>query len=210
MRKIDCGGFVVRVSPRGPRTDPSEKIAAQQMQFSQEQAETMRKLLGLFETYRAEGRELMQPAIDFNKALASGSPEARLTAAAPIVGDITSSYKGARENIFSSLAPGAARDVAVADLERGRATETSRALASPFLSSFDKLAEMGGALSGLSLQNLGASLRAGEGSSMSLYGAGQTRNAIMQAQAARQQALLGMFGDIAQGAGSVLGGFFRK
>lgn len=147
---------------------------------------------------KARMDKLIQPAIDFNTALASGDREKSLAVAAPAIRTITDGYRAAKDNIINTVPAGPARDFALASLERDRTTSTTDAITQPFLSSFDKLANIGSGVGSFSLQELGAGIRSGEGAGLSF-------GDIAKTGAAQKQSTMGFFGSLAQAAGGVAG-----
>jgi hypothetical protein len=172
---------------------------------SQRQAETItNEQLGILREQNNLQRQnyersqaLMQPAISRLQALISGDRSAALREVAPQLGEIDSGYQAAKDSIFDTIAPGAARDYALSQLERQKATAKSGFMNEATMSAFDKLANLGSGYGSFSLQQLGAALRGGEGASQSNQG-------LMQNEAARKQAQMSFFGDLAKTAGSMV------
>lgn len=152
---------------------------------------------------KARSNELMQPAIDFNKALSSGDMNAILPAIAQPLGQIATAHRAAKENVYNTVPPGPARDFALAQIERQAPAARATAINSAYNNSFDKLANIGSGLGAFSLQELGAGLRAGESGV-------QTRSGIMQQDAQGKAATLGFLGSLAGGAGAAAGGAFSR
>jgi len=142
-------------------------------------------------------KDLIQPAVELNKSFATGDRKAMLPFLSPVVGQIDSGYTSARDSIINSTDAGPARDFALAKLERDRYAQKAGASNELYTSSFDKLANIGSGLGSFSLQQLGASLRAGEGASI-------TGQSVANAGLQQKASTMGMFGQLAQAAGSTV------
>lgn len=170
----------------------SESITQQQLDLAKEQQKNA-------EQDRAQRIELTQPAIDFNKAIASGDKQSMMTAIAPMLAQITGAGKAAKENIFEGTAPGAARDVSLASVDRGVQSDIAGTVNNTFLGSLDKLANIGSGVGSFSLNEIGAAL-SGFG------GAAGTNRDIMQAESAKKASTMGFLGNLAGAAGTAYAG----
>lgn len=145
---------------------------------------------------RAQRVALQQPIIDKNKALATGSPAEATKAIAPALAQISSGYTAAKSNIEATMPQGAARDLALAELERDKATTVGKAKADAVNAAPEILANVGAGLGAFSLQEIGASLRGFEGASTTAQAQAKAAN---DAKATQLQFL----GGLAQTAGGV-------
>ncbi len=166
-----------------------------QRTITQEELNILREQNALQRQSAERGQQLLQPSINRYRALVSGGPAA-FREAAPQIGEIDSGYTAAKENIFNTIAPGAARDSALAGLERDRATAKSGFLNDITMGAYDKLAAIGSGDLSYGLQQLGAALRAGEGASYS-------NQAQMQNETARKAATMNLLGSAIGAGGSV-------
>jgi hypothetical protein len=187
LRHLRCG-----LSTGGGTLNTENSIAQQQLLLAQqEQALTSQD--------RAKMLQLEQPLINQETALASGDRSAALAAAMPSISKISGGYEGAKESIFNTVPPGAARDTALANLETQKGVGVGTAMSSQVQNAPGVLANIGQGLGAFSLQELGASL-SGYG------GAATTNKDVLQAQTAQQAAKLGVLGDLMHGPGSGMGG----
>jgi hypothetical protein len=187
----------------GPDTKPSEKIAQQETTLAGKQGQVMDTELARSGEDRERALKLIQPATDFYSGITSGDQSKITAAAAPIFTKIADESSAARERIYSEVPRGAGQDFALAQVEQHKANTAAGAVGNVFQGAFDKLAGIGEGMGQFSLQELGAALRGGEGASQSLFGAGQTRGQVMQAQAAKKQATMGFLGDVVKAGGSM-------
>lgn len=201
----------------GPKIQPSQNLANQQVGVSQEELALAREdrarrdqlIQPAVDVYKSQ-IDLQNPAIDFLKRLTSGDSSAVTTAAAPILSQITRQFQGAEESVYSNAPRGAARDFALSQIPVQQADSTAQALSAPITGAYstllnlgqsatDKLANVASGFGSFSLQEVGAGLRAQEG-------AAGTLNNVMQAQAARKAATMGFLGNLAQAGGIAAGG----
>ena len=145
----------------------------------------------------------LQPLITKETALAGGDRNAALAAAMPSISNITGGYQGAKESIYNTITPGAARDTALANLETQKDVGTGTAMAQQVQQAPEILANVGQGLGAFSLQELGAGL-SGYG------GASNTQQAVLGAQTQQMASKLGVLGDVAGAAGTAAGGIFHK
>src|SRR5690349_16185352 len=83
----------------------------------QEQADILKTQTAQSQANYERMLQLEQPEIGFLQSLLSGDKTKQMSAAAPIVGEISSGYTAAKESIFNNVSPGAGRDVALSNLE---------------------------------------------------------------------------------------------
>jgi hypothetical protein len=149
---------------------------------------------------RAQRQTLEQPLIAKETALAGGDAKAALSAAAPQIGILAGGYQNAKDQIFNNVPAGPARDYALANLERQKATGISSFMANEVNKAPEILANVGQGLGAFSLQELGGSLSGYSGATTSA-------GATMQAENSRKEATLGFLGSLAGAAGTAAGGF---
>jgi len=150
---------------------------------------------------------LLQKPTDFYTALASGDRTKMLEAAAPAIANISKQFQSTRGAINDSVAPGAARDFAVASTFRDQAGKNADFLNQAYMSSFPALQGMASDAGNFGLQREGAALNG-------LNSAGSQNQSVIQSEVARQQAKMGMIGSLAGAAGGAitgggLGGLFK-
>jgi hypothetical protein len=175
----------------------------QQQQIANTQLQQMNQLLAFSKERTAQMDKLMQPAISFFTAGASGDKDAVNTALAPAIGGVTKAYDSARSNIFDQVTPGAGREFSLGQLERDKASALAGLPGQFHMQSLDQLAKFGGAEGSYALQQLGAGLGSGQA-------AANTNQSIMQDQTARKSAQLSVLGSIAGIGGMALGGGFKN
>lgn len=145
-------------------------------------------------------KSLIRPLVSQQTDLASGNRSQALAAAMPIISQLSGGFAGAKQNIMNNMAPGAARDRALADLGTQMYTTIGGAQAGAVQNAPTTLANLGTTVGGMSLQELAAALNAMQGASSTNFNTGQ-----MQAQ--QQKAMLDFFGGLAQTAGGVASKF---
>lgn len=126
-------------------------------------------------------------------SLASGNRQQALSAAMPIISQISGGFNASKQQIMNSLPPGAARDTALANLQTQSAGGIATAQANAVQQAPQELAQLGQGIGGMSLQELGAQLSGLSGGAQTNFGAGQ-----MAAQ--QQQAMLSFFSGLAKDA----------
>ena len=189
-------GFISRLSELrcGPSTSALQSTAGAQAGLGATSAAQSQE-------DRAQAKALEQPLINKETALSGGDRSAALAAAMPSISNITAGYAGAKESIFNTLPPGAARDTALANLETQKSVGTGTAIAGQVQQAPEILANIGSGLGAFSLQELGAGLSG-------YSGASNTQQAVLGAQAQQQAAKLGIAGDLVGAAGTAAGGIF--
>jgi hypothetical protein len=175
----------------GPSSTEQAQINLQQQQASLGQQEFTAS-----QARMGQADKIMQPAIDFWQEIFSGDPTTMLKAAAPAVGQITSGEQASEAQIMNSMAPGAARDLAVLQAKMGKNSQIAGTLSNLWGSAPGALEQIAAAEQGVALQQTGAGLRG-------LEGASSTGNTVLQADAARQQAKASLWGSIFGAAGRV-------
>lgn len=193
--KISGGG--------GPSYETTQRIGGKEEALAGTAQQSMAEFLDLFKADRAKMFELLGPSEDFYTAMASGDRKRMLQAAGPMITEISKGGKAAEENIMATAPRGAGRDVALGLLPMQQAGLTAQAMSQPFLSSFDKLAQLGAGIGSFGLQEAGAGASFGGLAARSLEGAEKASADVMEAQAAKKKATMGFIGDLA---GAAIGG----
>ena len=167
----------------GPNTQPIQQTAAAQSALAGQAAGTSTQLFGQMEN-------LLQPAINFNTAMASGDTSKMVQAAGPQLANIAQQKQQAQESIYSSTPRGAGQDFALAQLPMQSGMATAQTMNQAANAAPTNLANIGAGLGSMSTQELGAA--------SNLYqGAASSQNDVMQAQAAKKQATMGFLGQMA-------------
>lgn len=178
---------------------PSKQLQQQQIDSANKSDALAQQQFTSSQADKARMDTLQQPAIDYNKALASGDKTAIMKAAAQPIGQITRANNTANANILNTLPPGAARDVALAQQTREAPSQIAQFVNSQTLAAPDKLANIGSGIGAFSLQELGGGLRANEDATSG-------RNQVLNQQAQGKAATLGFLGSLAgAGAGAYAG-----
>lgn len=151
---------------------------------------------------RSQGKQLQDPLIAKEMALAGGDRRAAVSAAMPTISKLSEGFAGAKQSIFNSLPAGAGRDKALAGLEIQKDTGIAQAEAAEVNKAPEILANIGSGLGAFSLQELGASLSG-------YSGASTANQAAASLQMQQQQAKWGPIVGLAQAAGSGLAGNLR-
>ena len=143
--------------------------------------------------------QLQQPEVTRQTNLASGDPTSILTAAQPTISQVSGGYNAAKSNIFNNIAPGAARDKALADLEASKATAIGNTEANLVNEAPAKLANIGAGYGSFSLQELGAAIN-------SLGGASNSNQSVLSAQENAKSSTMSFLGSLAGAGGSIFQG----
>lgn len=171
--------------------------AKQQTALSQEQLALGRNYFDLAQKELARRQQLQQPAIGFASALASGDPTALTSAAAQPIAQITGAAESARANVMNNTPAGAARDYALAEIERGKSGDVAQFINQAFLGGMDTLSQLGSEALGAGLQQEGAGMRGLEGSTWSSQAAQSAYGNIQQQRVAQKAATTSMLGQLA-------------
>ena len=159
-------------------TGVSAYMAHKQQQTAQQAADQMGALAGnqtalANETSQfargqfAAGQPALQRAMQYYTTLASGSRGAIQSALAPSIGALRDQYSGVERGLSARLAPGPARDRAMADLKQKEAGQLG-------LMPFQARENAVGQMAGLGQENIGNALRAYGTSASALTGAANT------------------------------------
>lgn len=195
----------------GPDINPSKEISQQtralvpwQTDLAKKQASYGSEAFGRSTSTLAKADTALQTVFRRLLGLTSDRGSDVMAAAAPEISTITAGARDARAQIMESIPPGAARDLALANLPMQTAGATAETINKNRNDAYSNLAGLFQLLSGQGMDWFGGGLRGTEGASNTYSaGAGILNNAagiennIMQAQAARQRALLGFFGNLA-------------
>lgn len=178
-----------------------ERKATQDRQIAlqQQQQNTANAALATADTENKRRLELQQPAIDYYKGITSGDPNARLTAAAVPIGDISRTGRATSAAIADNVPRGAARDFAQSQVPQNTYAQSASYLNDAFTKAFPALANIGTESGGVGLQYQGAGLRSTEG-------AAQTNQGIAQNQQAQKASQLGVLGSLAGLGGNIATG----
>jgi hypothetical protein len=153
------------------------------------------------------GDTLQQPLIQQLQALSSGNPQAVVSAAGPQLGQIAQSGQAASANIMNTIAPGAARDVALSQVPMQTYSQSAGLLNSLVNNAPTQLAQVGAAEQGLGTTQIGQ----GQGSGQL---ASTTSANIFQQQQSQQNAQKSemgqIFGSLIGGAGEAASGGFAS
>lgn len=149
---------------------------------------------------------LLKLPTDYYTKLASGDRTKMLEAAAPGISNISKQFQSTRGAIGDSVAPGAARDFAIASTFRDQAGKNADFLNQAYMSSFPALQGMASDAGNFGLQREGAAMG-------SLNSGFQQNQAVMQAELDKKKEKMGMIGSLAglaaapfTGGASALGG----
>ena len=143
---LRCGS-----GPTGQQVNLENSISQQQLSLAEQESQQSQ------DQYQ-QMQKLEQPYINQQSALATGSPSAALAASMPQISQISGGFNAAKEQIGDTVAPGAARDTALANLQTQKATAIGNTEASAVAAAPQNLANVGAGLGAFSLQQLGASL----------------------------------------------------
>jgi len=167
-------------------------IARQQLEVGKQQLAQSTASMG-------ERKALQKPSIDFYTKILSGDPTARMTAAAPMMGEISRGARASQEQIMDSTPHGAARDFAMSQVPRDANAQSADALNKVYMGAFPALSSIGTESGQVGLQQTGAGLRGMESGAT-------TNQSVMDAQQKQKAATLGMIGSLAGAAGGALTG----
>jgi hypothetical protein len=197
--------------PSSSLINSQTQAAQQQNALTQQELQFAQQYAGYAQQQTAQGQQLMQPAINFNQAAASGNYQNLISAAAPQIGNVSNQFQQAQQNIRNNTPQGAGRDYALANLQTAKASDVSGLINNAFTSSLGNLAQIGGQYMNYGLQQQGATQSA-------LGGAGSATNSAAniygnvaqqqeQAKASTMQLLGGLGGGLISGVtGGLLGG----
>lgn len=158
-----------------------------------------KSLIGGANTAFGQRSSLLQKPIDFYSGIASGDPNKMLEAAAPGLTNISKGAQSAIEGIQDSTAPGAARNFAIAQIQRDKFGQNAQLLNQAFLSSFPALQQIGTDTGNFGLQQLGGAINSNQQAT-------QGNQNIINAEAQRRQAKLNTVGGLVGAAAGPLAG----
>lgn len=178
---------------------PSNDTVKQQQQIEQTQNNIATTENQESQQTLAQGMSLMQPQINLLQAITGGNKNAAFSAVAPQVSTITQQSEATKGSILENLAPGAARDTALANLQMGTGSQVSNLMANEQAQAPGQLASIGSGLTGFSLSQIGAALNG-------LSSASSSNQAVGQMQAASSAGIMNILGSLVGAAGTALGG----
>ena len=207
----------------GAKTQPSQQISQQQQAMAPWMTDLAKTQAGQATTAFARSQETLNksdaaltPVLQRLLGLASGNASTVAETAAPELKTISQGADSAFGQIMEGSTPGAGRDFAMSMLPVKKAGAVSDTLNKTRSDAFSGLSGLSQILSGQGLDWFGGGLRATEGAGQTYSGganilsqAEQTQRDVMQAQSARQQSLLGFFGQLAGTAGGVASKFIK-
>lgn len=169
---------------------PSKQTLANQQQITNQQIQTSEEQNQLNRENYQRMITMEQPAVDLYSGLVKGDAQKSLQTAMPFISQISQGYQGAKTQVMNQMPPGAARDLALSQMEQQKDVGTANFMTQNVLQAYDKLANMGSGFGSFSLQELGASLSGLTGASGSNQVAGQ-----MEAARSPWNAISGLIGD---------------
>jgi hypothetical protein len=187
----------------------SQALEQQQVALGQQQAKQGQEWMDFSKQRIARSDVLQQPLIDFYSGIAKGGPQT-MTAAAPLLGQISDSAKKTQENIYNTVPAGAARDVAMAQQEIAKGQQIGGTINSTYQTALQQLGALGTGQAQLGLQEAGAGFT-GAGQGLQAFGQGQEAlQNIMTAQNQRKATTMSFFGSLVGAAGTAAGGYLSK
>lgn len=195
--------------PSGAQQAQQQGIANTQLGIANQQQGIAGGLSAFGQSQIGQGAALEQPLIAKLTAEASGDPQALLSAEAVPIGNVAAGYQAAKDNIYNTIAPGAARDYSLAQLERGKATQNATLLNQAYQGAAPALAQVGAANIGTGLQAQGGAISGLNAATGSTSAAESTVNNIIQQQEQAKSSSMSFLGSlIGAGAGAATGGLF--
>lgn len=180
----------------------SSQTQQNQQVIASQQEQTMQQYLQLAQTQFQENTQLQAPAINYLEgiigATGTGNYGSILSAAGLPISQISQAGQQSQANIMNTVAPGAARDYALASNARQTPTSEAQAVSSIYSSAFPTLASLGTQAAQLGLGQTTAGISSGNSSANTYAQVGQEQN---QAKAST----LGFFGELAGAAGQGAG-----
>jgi len=171
-----------------------------QMQTAQQQLQLESQLAQYAQQRLQRGDQLQQPLINKDTALASGDMATAISAAGPQLGNIAKAGQAAKDNIYNSIAPGAARDFALAQLPMQTYSQSAGYLNSLINAAPQELAQIGTGQYQVGLTQQGQGQTSGQ---ISNTAAGQ----VGQLEQQQKASTLGFIGSLVGTAGKVATGF---
>lgn len=175
----------------------------QQSNIAAQQNATAQEYLQFAQTQFSNATALQQPEINYEQNLVNatntGNYNNVLSAAGPTVSAISAAGQSAQGNIMNQVAPGAARDYALAQNARQTPTNVASAVNSVYTSAFPTLASLGTQANQLALGQTSAGVSSSNAASTS-YG-----NVATEANQGKA-ATLGFLGSLASAGGEAASG----
>jgi len=182
---------------------PSQSTQNQQAAITSQQLDISKAQEAQSEADVARRNKLEAPAINFLTGVTSGDRTSLMTALAPLVSNVTSGATTAKEQILDTTSPGAARDLALSNLEQNTQSSVANLKNTTFTGALDKLANIGAGLGSFSLQETGAALSG-------LTGASSSNQALANMQGAGKSSTLDFLGTLAGAAAGGIGAAIKK
>ena len=188
----------------GPSTSTANNITQEQLGISQQQLGIEQQALNTSNQEQAQYQQLTAPAIAYNTALASGDPNAIMTALAPQTQALSQERSQNQEQIYESMPAGAARDYAIGQNNQNVNSQTANLQASAVAQAPNTLANIGAGFGSNALQELGAALGFGNSATSATNAASTTNQGVMNVQEQGKASTLGVIGSLL-GAGAQVG-----
>lgn len=169
--------------------------------ISQTQANTAALAQQQSQDQYRRSQELEQPLVGFLQRIIGGDPTVTNQALAPGLSNISHAAARSKEQIYSQLPAGAARDYALAQLPMNTNNQVAQLENSTYLNAFPTLANLGNQNANLSLGLLGAGITSTANSAM-------TTGTVLQSQEQQKANAFGAFNALAGAAGTALGRHF--
>jgi hypothetical protein len=183
--------------PSGSTVNAENALMANQASIANQATSQEQQQLQQMQTLEA-------PLIAQETALAGGDRTAALAASMPTISKISQGYDASKQSIGNTIAPGAARDTALAQLEVQKNTGIAGTQAQMVQQAPSVLAALGQSQGQMSLQSLGAALSG-------FSGASQTNQAAGQLETQQSNAFWSPILGLAAAGGSAIGGTdFKK
>jgi hypothetical protein len=173
----------------------------QEQAVSQQQLDISNKLLEQYQQQYQQEQSLQAPLVNFATQVTSGDPKALLSAASPMLSQITKGYNASKEQIQDTMPTGAAKDYALSQLPLQKNQSISDLLNQTYTQAFGTLANLGS-------QAGGQALSAAGGATTGTANAATTLSNIGQQQAQGKSSTLGFLGQLAGAASYGLAGAF--
>jgi hypothetical protein len=184
----------------------SQALEQQQVALGQQQNALGQQFLQQGQQEIQRSNTLQQPLVDFYTGIASGSQANRISAAAPLLGQISQGAKQAEDNIYNTVPAGAGRDVALAQAQIQQSQSSAGAMNQAYTGALQNLGQLAAGQATLGLQQEGAGFT-GTGQALTGFqqGQGALQN-IMTAQNQRKASTMSFLGSLAGAAGTAAGG----
>lgn len=176
---------------------------SQEQSIAQQQLDASKQLGTEGTTLINQGEAEKSPLSNFLRAIIGGDSTTTNTALAPVIGNITKTNNATKENIYTSTAPGAGRDVLLGEAARDKGTAVASATNDAYLKAFPELASLGAGETSAGLGLTGAGIT-------STSNAATTTGDVLKSQEQQKASTLDLFGQLAGTAGKVVTGGVGK